>query len=573
MPGLGAVTYDIAFGGNFYAIVDAASAGLAVDPARADELVEAGLAVMGAVEPPVHPADTRIAGCRHVIFTEPGRDGAHARAATSIHPGWLDRSPCGTGTSARMAQLHARGALALGAPFVNESVIGTRFTGRLVAETDGRRAPGGGARDHRPGVGHRHGAVRPRRGRPLPGRLRVVSDAGFAGRARSAATISTGHAVSDRCEVAVVGAGIVGAACARELAVRGVDVCLLDRGAVAGGTTGLGEGNVLCSDKDAGPELELTRLGLRVYDELDARLGAEARIRRKGALIVHPDADTWAAEPARVGRLQAAGVRAELLDPGAVRAREPQLTGPLHGASFFPADLQCDPRAIARALAREAQAAGARVLPGRDAGAIAIRGGRVTGVDGLAAAAVVLAAGPWSAALAGAAGLALPVEPRKGQLVRLAAPPGEPRFFRHKVVDGGYLASVASADAALQVTTVLETDWEGRVLVGSSRERRGFDAGVDPAVGAAILARARRLAPGLAALAPDAQWAGLRPWLPDHRPAIGPSRALPGLWAATGHEGAGVALGPVTGRLLAQAYCGEAPELDLAPFDPDRFAA
>jgi proline racemase len=138
VDGLGDVAYDMAFGGNFYAIVDAASVGVAVDPARSDELVEHGLAVMGAIDAarrPVHPDDERMAGCHHVVFHEPGRDGAHARAATSIHPGWLDRSPCGTGTSARMAQLHARGELAVGAPFVNESVIGTRFTGRLVAET------------------------------------------------------------------------------------------------------------------------------------------------------------------------------------------------------------------------------------------------------------------------------------------------------------------------------------------------------------------------------------------------------------------------------------------------------
>jgi proline racemase len=137
VDGIGDVAYDMAFGGNFYAIVDAAPVGLSVDPARSDELIEGGRAVMAAIDAadrPVHPEDPRIAGCHHVVFHEPGRDGAHARAATSIHPGWLDRSPCGTGTSARMAQLHARGALGLGEPFVNESVIGTRFTGRLVEE-------------------------------------------------------------------------------------------------------------------------------------------------------------------------------------------------------------------------------------------------------------------------------------------------------------------------------------------------------------------------------------------------------------------------------------------------------
>jgi proline racemase len=136
VDGLGDVRYDMAFGGNFYALVDAASVGLEVDPARAGELIDAGARIREAVPVPVHPADERIAGCHHVVFHAPGRDGADARNATSIHPGWLDRSPCGTGTSARMAALHARGELAIGEDFVNESVIGTRFTGRLVAETE-----------------------------------------------------------------------------------------------------------------------------------------------------------------------------------------------------------------------------------------------------------------------------------------------------------------------------------------------------------------------------------------------------------------------------------------------------
>ncbi len=372
-------------------------------------------------------------------------------------------------------------------------------------------------------------------------------------------------------DVVVVGAGIVGAAVARELAVRGVAVALLDRGAVSSGTTGLGEGNVLCSDKDAGPELELARAGLALYGELEERLGDEARIRRKGALIVHAGEDTWAAEPARVARMGIPGAR--LLDAGEVRAREPALTGPLLGASLFPDDLQCDPRAIARALVREAVGAGAELREGCAVEAVEVAGGRVTGVragaGAIAAGAVVVAAGPWSAPLAASAGVPLPLEPRKGQLVRLAAP--APGMVRHKVVDGSYLRSVTSADAGLELSTVVETTWEGDVLVGSSRERRGFDTAVDPAVTRAMVDRAARLFPGLSQLPVAAAWAGLRPWLPDHRPAIGPSRAVPGLWLATGHEGAGVALGPVTGRLIAQLYCGEPPVVDPIAFDPDRF--
>ncbi len=372
------------------------------------------------------------------------------------------------------------------------------------------------------------------------------------------------------CEVAVLGAGIVGAATAWELHARGVDVCLLDAGEVSGGTTGLGEGNVLCSDKDAGPELDLVIAGLALFDELEARYGEIAQIRRKGSLVVHPDAATWAGEPARVERLRAAGAPGRLVDAAELRELEPALTGAVCGAALFPGDLQCAPRAIARALAAEVP----DVRTHCRVESIVVQGGRVTGVltagGPLRADAVVLAAGPWSAALADTAGLSLPVEPRWGQLVQLRAP-GGPRLIRHKVVDASYLASVVDPGAELQVSTVVETTWDGDVLVGSSRARRGFDTAVDPAVGDAMVARAARLFGSLRALEPARAWSGLRPWLPDHLPAIGPSRAVEGLWVATGHEGAGVALGPVTGRLVAQALCGEPPLLPLAPFDPDRF--
>ncbi len=375
------------------------------------------------------------------------------------------------------------------------------------------------------------------------------------------------------CEVAVVGAGIVGAATAWELHARGIDVALLDRGEVSGATTGLGEGNVLCSDKEVGAELELTLAGLRLYDELEERLGAQARIRRKGALIVHRAARSWAGEAARVAALSAAGAQGHLLDVAQARAMEPELTGELAGASFFPADLQCAPRAIARALAADLP----RVHTGVEVHAVEVANDAVTGVRTsagvLPCGAAVIAAGPWSRPLAEAAGVTLPLEPRKGQLVRLRAAHRDERLIRHKVVEAGYLGSVASNDAGLQVTSVLETTWEGDVLVGSSRERCGFDLGVDDAVSRAMLDQAFGLMPGLRALTLDAAWAGLRPWLPDRLPAIGPALAVAGLWLATGHEGAGVALGPVSGRLVAQLYAGEAPVVDPVAFSPDRFGS
>ncbi len=138
VPGFGVVPYDIAFGGNFYAIVSLGDLGLPFDRGAKQQLLDAGLAIMRTINEtarPVHPADPGIAGCHHVYLAAPGSDARHSRHAMVIHPGWFDRSPCGTGTSARMAQLHARGELPLNTEFVNESFLGTRFVGRLVGET------------------------------------------------------------------------------------------------------------------------------------------------------------------------------------------------------------------------------------------------------------------------------------------------------------------------------------------------------------------------------------------------------------------------------------------------------
>ncbi|GAA0967720.1 proline racemase family protein [Acrocarpospora macrocephala] len=135
VTGYGEITYDLAYGGNFYAIVPIEAVGLPFDRAYKQQILDAGLAIMDAIPEPAHPLDPGIKGCHHVQFLAPGSDARLSRHAMAIHPGWFDRSPCGTGTSARMAQLHARGELPLSTDFVNESFIGTRFTGRLIEET------------------------------------------------------------------------------------------------------------------------------------------------------------------------------------------------------------------------------------------------------------------------------------------------------------------------------------------------------------------------------------------------------------------------------------------------------
>ena len=138
VPGYGTVNYDLAFGGNFYAIVELDDLGLPFERERKNDLLAAGLAIMDAInetDEPVHREREDIRGCHHVYLKAPGSTAEYSRHAMAIYPGWFDRSPCGTGTSARMAQLHAKGELELNTDFINESYIGSQFTGRLVEET------------------------------------------------------------------------------------------------------------------------------------------------------------------------------------------------------------------------------------------------------------------------------------------------------------------------------------------------------------------------------------------------------------------------------------------------------
>jgi proline racemase len=139
VEGIGKVDYAMAYGGNFYPVIDARQLDLVLDLRNKDELIAAGLRIIDAVNeqrPPVHPSDSSIRGIHHAQFIQPGTDGAHTRNAVLNVPGYFDRSPCGTGTSAIMALRHHRGELTVGDEHVNESMLGTRFTGAVVDEVE-----------------------------------------------------------------------------------------------------------------------------------------------------------------------------------------------------------------------------------------------------------------------------------------------------------------------------------------------------------------------------------------------------------------------------------------------------
>ncbi|KFK87600.1 FAD-dependent oxidoreductase [Streptomyces sp. JS01] len=358
-------------------------------------------------------------------------------------------------------------------------------------------------------------------------------------------------------DIVVIGAGIVGAACAFHAASAGLGVTVLDRGPVGAGTTSRGEGNILLSDKEPGPELELARLSRDLWDEAGEELGpGEVEFENKGGLVAASTPEGLAALHAFAAHQAAAGIQTELVDH--LHEFEPHIASGLPGGVHYPQDAQVQPVLAAAGLLRAAVRRGARVRTGEAVAAITGTDGRITGVrtaDGavLAADAVVNAAGTWGGEVGRRLGAPVEILPRRGfVLVTEPLPP----MIRHKVYSADYVAHVASSDEGLETSCVVEGTRAGTILIGASRERVGFDTTINPAVVALLAAQACRLFPFLRDVHLIRAYRGFRPYCPDHLPVVGPDPRVPGLLHACGHEGAGIGLAPGTGALITAQLLG-----------------
>jgi glycine/D-amino acid oxidase-like deaminating enzyme len=376
----------------------------------------------------------------------------------------------------------------------------------------------------------------------------------------------------------IIGAGIVGASCARSLARLGVEVTIIDRSTAASGTTAGGEGNLLVSDKAPGPELVMALHAAALWPALAAELEAELpqfpaiEYEPKGGLVVATTDAGAAPLLAFAASQRLAGVQADELSVAEALRLEPELNPGITAAVFYPQDSQVQPVIAAEALLASARLHGARIVQNAAVtGAIRSGNGSIAGVTTdsgtFRADAVVIAAGPWSGDVARVLGVALPVRPRRG--VVLVTSRMRHRVF-HKVYDADYVGAVGSDDAALQTSSVVESTAAGTVLIGSSRQQIGFDSSMRTEVMSQIAAKALRLFPFLADHQVMRAYGGFRPFMPDHLPLVGPDHRLSGLWHATGHEGAGIGLAPVTGDLIAAMMTGGTPALDVAPYSPAR---
>lgn len=377
----------------------------------------------------------------------------------------------------------------------------------------------------------------------------------------------------------MIGAGVVGAACALAAARAGLAVSVVDRGPVAGGTTGKGEGNLLVSDKAPGPELDLALHSLRHWQDVAAHVGdvfglpeGGFEFEHKGGLMVALD------EPSRAGVVElaqgqrAAGVETVVVPADRLGDHEPHLATDVAGGVFYPQDAQVQPMLAAARMLAAAVRLGAVVRTPSTVTGFLRDGARVVGVrctDGdLPAGAVVNASGTWGGDLAALAGVRVPVLPRRG--VILVTQP-LPVLVRHKVYAAEYVANVASSDAGLESSAVVEGTPSGTVLIGASRERVGYDPAMPLPVVKRLARQAVRLFPALADARLLRTYRGYRPYCPDHLPVIGADPRAPGLLHACGHEGAGIGLAAGTGQLIAQVLAGATPDVDLTPFRPERF--
>jgi D-hydroxyproline dehydrogenase subunit beta len=366
----------------------------------------------------------------------------------------------------------------------------------------------------------------------------------------------------ESADVIILGAGIVGAACARECASRGLKTLIIDSGFVGCGATAAGMGHIVVMD-DSPMQLALTRDSQDLWLELAPELPAEVEFEQCGTLWVAADEEQMSEVRKKHAVYAAAGVHSEILDSHSLSQAEPQLRRPLAGALLVRSDAVLYPPTAAAFLVRMALARGARLLaPER---VVSVAHGRVRLASGteLHAARIVNACGAEAAALMPE----LPIRKRRGHLVITDRYPG---LIRHQLVELGYLRSAHSLTTD-SVAFNVQPRKTGQVLIGSSREYGSAERSINHALLRAMLARAQQYLPRIADLHAIRVWTGFRAATPDKLPLIGPWPESESLYLATGHEGLGITTSLATAKLLVATMLGERSRIPAAPYLPARF--
>src|SRR6266849_10901594 len=361
-------------------------------------------------------------------------------------------------------------------------------------------------------------------------------------------------------DVVVIGAGIIGCTAAYFLTLEGHRVTILERGDVASGTASASGGWVIIHDKETSAEVALALESRRLYDRLASDAGVE--VHRGGGMSLATTSDEWARLRRQADVAVSGGASVELLTAPTVRDFEPEIARDIIGATYCADEGTVHAPQVCEVLIRAVKARGGEVVTGTPVTAVTVTGGKVVGVktttERIAASVVVCACGVWSPAVGKLVGVEIPVIPRRGHLLIMETSP-----IRRPVLEAGYLDVSGSAQPdAHGVRTIVQPRGDGTCVIGSSREFKGMDNTVDPDRVERIRQRAARFVPALATIRPARVTVGFRPYTPLGRPIIGWS-GPDGFLVATGHEGQGVTLAPITGKLVSDLIAGRIRQTGL----------
>ena len=359
----------------------------------------------------------------------------------------------------------------------------------------------------------------------------------------------------------VIGAGIVGAACADALAGEGLQVTILESGTVGGGATAAGMGHIVVMD-DSEAQFALTRYSRDLWNG-SMPLPHEIEFEARGTMWIAADEEERAAVVEKHAFYTAHGVRAEILDGRAVAQEEPNLRPGLAGALLIPDDSVIYAPCAAHWMVEQARCRGASLELGAQVVGLTGEGVTLSGGTRISAGLTVCATGTWATSLFPT----LAMRPRKGHLAITDRYPG---FVRHQLVELGYLKSAHGA-ANESVAFNVQPRSTGQVLIGSSRQYDRTNSCVDQPILGRMLQRAREYMPRLAELSVIRAWTGFRAATEDKLPVIGPCPGKPRVYLATGHEGLGITTSLGTARILADMVMGRAPAIDAGPYSPSRF--
>lgn len=363
-------------------------------------------------------------------------------------------------------------------------------------------------------------------------------------------------------DIVIIGAGIVGTACAMECACRGLKVAVLERGPVGSGTTGACMGHIVLMD-DSEAQFTLTRYSRQLWHDISPQLPDDVEYDQAGTIWVAAD-DEEMAEVSRKERFaREHGLRVEVLDGKDMTVAEPNLRSGLAGGLLVPDDAIIYPPCAARFFVEEARKHGAEVYTGNEVRELTPDGPVMANGTRITAGISVNACGCWAPTLTPS----LPIRPRKGHLVITDRYPG---FSRHELVELGYLKSAHSVSSD-SVAFNIQPRKNGQVLIGSSRQFDVEHSRIEPLILNRMLYRALEYMPALAKLSAIRTWTGHRPATPDRLPLIGPSIISEKIWIASGHEGLGITAALGTGRLLADLILGQPTAIPSMPYAPSRF--